>query len=69
MTRRASIRRAVLIMLGMALGKLDALQASGGVLSCNLDQWDHITFTYKKREISVPVSEVFAALQSVAAGK
>jgi hypothetical protein len=49
--------------VGMALGKLDALKATGGQLTVDLGQWEHVVFTLGKRTIRVPVAEVFQALQ------
>jgi hypothetical protein len=65
-TRRQALRRATLLMFGMALGKLDVIKASTpercGCLTINLDQWGEIVFTLHGRRISVPVADVFAAL-------
>jgi hypothetical protein len=62
MTRRMAVRQAALLAFGMALGKMDALKAEGGLLTVDLDQWGHIQFKHKGKTISVPVSEIFAAL-------
>lgn len=61
-TRRGAIRRAVLMAMGMALFKMDLLKAQGGELTCDLGQWDHITFKFRGRTVRVPVAEVFAAI-------
>jgi hypothetical protein len=58
-----SIRYGVLFAMAMALGKMDTLKASGGQLTCPLDQWDHVTFTYRGKTVTMTVAEVFAALQ------
>jgi hypothetical protein len=63
MNRRSAIRNASLLAFGMALGKLDALKANGGQLTVDLGQWEHVVFTLHKKTISVPVAEVFRALQ------
>lgn len=62
MTRKAT-RRAFLFAIGMALGKLDALAADGGQLTCDLNQWTHVVFKHGKKVITIPVAEVFAALE------
>ena len=63
--RRQSIRRAVLLAIGMALGKLDALNGQNGMLTVPLDQWRVIVFEYQGKRIEVLVSEVFEALSEV----
>lgn len=63
MTRRQSIRRAVLLAIGMALGKMDALKGQSGMLTVPLDQWRVIVFEYQGKKIEVLVSEVFEALE------
>ena len=65
MTRRQTIRQGILLAVGMACGKLDALSASEGQLTVDLGQWRHVVFTLKGKTIRVPVAEVFAALQDV----
>jgi hypothetical protein len=62
MNRRSSIRLAMLTGVGMALGKLDALKASGGQLTVDLGQWEHVVFKLHGKTIAVPVAEVFKAL-------
>lgn len=64
MTRRQSIRRGMLLAMGMALGKMDALKATGGQLTCDLDQWGTIVFKYRGQTETIPVGEVFAALKT-----
>lgn len=61
-SRRSVIRRGMLFAIAMALGKMDTLKASGGQLTCPLDQWDHVCFTYKGKTISIPVAEIFQSL-------
>lgn len=63
--RRQVIRKAVLMAIGMALGKMDAVKATagpGGTLTVPLDQWGQVVFTLKGKRIVVPVEEVFDAL-------
>jgi hypothetical protein len=48
--------------MGMALGKLDALKAQGGQLTCDLNQWRAIVFKYRGKTVVVPMSQVFEAL-------
>lgn len=62
MKRRAALKRATMLMFGLALGKMDALKASSGQLTVNLDQWGEIVFTHGGKRIAIPVAEVFAAL-------
>lgn len=66
MTRRTAVRNGVLLAFGMALGKLDTLKAEGGQLTCNLDQWSTIVFMHHGKRVTVPVAEVFKAMQEVA---
>jgi hypothetical protein len=63
MMTRQQTRRAFLFAIGMALGKLDVLKASGGELIVDLGQWDHVVFKYRGKNCVVPVAEVFAAVQ------
>ena len=63
MNRRHAIRQASLLAFGMALGKMDVLKASGGQLTVDLGDWEHIVFKLAGKRISVPVAEVFKALQ------
>lgn len=65
MNRRTMIRTGTLFAIGMALGKMDSLSAAGGQLTCDLSQWSHVVFKYKGKTVTVPVSEVFAAVSSV----
>lgn len=67
MTRRQTIRSAVLLAVGMALGKLDTLKAEGGMLTVDLGQWSKVVFTLKGKRVEVPVAEVFASLQETGA--
>lgn len=60
--RRAAIRRAVLLAVGIALGKLDALKAEGGQLTVDLNQWAYVVFKYRGKTVNVPVSEIFSAV-------
>lgn len=62
-TRRESVRRAVLLVFGMALGKMDVLKAAGGQLTVDLDQWGVVVFKHRGRTVQVPVAEIFEALQ------
>lgn len=64
MNRRDSIRFGVLFAFGLALGKMDTLKASDGLLTCDLNQWRTIRFTYKGKTINVPVADVMRALES-----
>lgn len=63
MTRRHALRHTMLLGVGMALGKLDALHASGGELTVDLNQWHHVTFRYQGRVVVVPVGDIFLALK------
>ncbi len=63
MTRRQSVRFGTLFAMGLALGKLDALKAAGGQLTCDLNQWQTVVFKYRGRTVTVPVSEVFKCLE------
>lgn len=65
MTRRDSIRSGILFAIALALGKMDVLKAApGGQLTCPLDQWDHVTFTYRGKSITITVAEIFGALSN-----
>ncbi len=64
MTRRVAVKRAALLAIGMALGKLDAVNAAGGQLTVDLNQWQHVVFKHRGKTITVPVSEVFASLET-----
>lgn len=64
MTRRTAVRRAMLLGFGMALQKLDALHASEGLLTVDLNQWSHVVFKFGKKTIRVPMSEIFDALEN-----
>lgn len=69
MTRRKAIQNGVLMALGMALGKMDVVKANAaGQLTVPLDQWGAIVFQYRGKTVTVPVSEVFAAMAEVARG-
>lgn len=63
MTRRQAVKRATLLAFGMALGKYDVLDAQGGTLTVDLNQWGTIVFTHKQQTIRAPVAEIFASLQ------
>ena len=60
--RRHAIRSMVLLSMGMALGKLDVLKASGGELRVPLDEWQSIVFERKGKRLVVSVDEVFKAM-------
>ena len=57
-------RRAILLIFGMTLGKLDAVSADspGGQLTVDLDQWAAVVFKHQGKVVTVSVAEVFAAL-------
>lgn len=64
MTRRAALRRAMLMATATALtSSVKVLEAQGGSLRVPLDQWHHVTFEYKGQSVVVTTAEVFAALQ------
>ena len=62
MDRRSILRTMFLTACAMALGKYDALGQKGGALLVPLSQWKWLRVQYGGREIAIPVSEVFAAL-------
>lgn len=62
-SRREALKKGTLLAIGMALGKMDTLKAQGGQLTCDLNQWSHVVFKYKKETVYVPVSEIFEALK------
>lgn len=62
MTRRQSIRQAILLAIGMALGKYDSLQAAGGMLTVDLNQWGTVVFKLQGKTVVVGVQEIFDAL-------
>lgn len=62
-TRRQAVARSFLFAIGMALGKLDALKASGGQLTVDLDQWSHVVFRHNGKLLAVSTSDVFKALE------
>lgn len=62
MTRRQAVRRATLLAFGMALGKLDALKASGGQLTVDLDQWAEVVFKHQGKTVEVSAAEIFNEL-------
>lgn len=64
MTRRQTLRQATLFAIGMALGKMDSLKAEGGQLTVDLNQWGSVVFKHKGRTVTVPVAEIFDALQN-----
>ena len=64
MNRRTAIKHATLLAFGMALGKMDALHASGGQLTVDLDQWSTVVFKHRGKIIQVPVSEIFDDLSA-----
>lgn len=69
MTRRESLRTGFLLAMAIALGKMDALKASEGQLTCDLSQWGAIVVKLHGEGIRIPVAEVFAALKGVSSGK
>lgn len=64
LSRRSAIRDAVLLAFGMAIGKFDTLRAENGLLTCDLNQFATIVFTYRGKTVRVPISQVFEALAS-----
>ena len=54
-TRRDVVRRSFLFAMCLALGKLDALKASGGQLTVDLNQWATVVVQYRGRTIHIPV--------------
>ena len=71
MTRRATIRRAVLVAFGMVMGKFDALKAttvlagpqqSQAALTVDLDQWGALVFSHKGKKLTISSAEIFASL-------
>ena len=72
MTRRATIRRAVLVAFGMVMGKFDALKAasvpaqgprqSQAALTVDLDQWGALVFTHKGKKLTISSAEIFQSL-------
>lgn len=65
MNRRDSIRFGTLFGVAMALGKLDALKAEGGLLTVDLAQWEAVHFKYHGSTIAVSTAEVFKSLAEV----
>lgn len=63
MDRRAALRTTILTAIAMALGKYDALGQENGALIVPLSQWKWVTVQYGTKQIAIPVSEVFAALE------
>lgn len=67
MERRDVLRTAILAAFGIAGQRYDALAQGrttpGGSLTCALDQWQAFVFTYKRKQVAVPMAEVFAALE------
>ena len=63
MNRRELINVGVLSAFGAAATKLDLFAASGGVFSSNLDDWAWLALDFKGRRVSIPMAEVFAALE------
>lgn len=66
MERRDVLRVAILTAFGAASTKYDALAqsaTSSGAMSCALDQWKWLVFTYKGKQVTVPMSEAFLALE------
>ena len=71
MTRRATIRRAVLVAFGMVMGKFDALKAttipagprqSQAALTVDLDQWGALIFSHKGKVVTITSAEIFDSL-------
>ena len=62
MTRNQVIRLGVFTMMGIGLGKYDALAQRDGALSVNLSQWSFILFEFEGQMVKVPVKDVFAAI-------
>lgn len=62
MTRRETIRRGTLFAFAMALGKLDALKAEGGLLTVDLSQWREVQFKHGGKTLAVSTLEIFKAL-------
>ncbi len=60
---KSTTRRAFLFAIGMALGKLDVLKASNGLLTVDLSQWQAVVFKLGKQTVSVPVADIFAAIR------
>ena len=73
MTRRVTIRRAVLIAFGMVMGKFDALKAtsvkaqgpaqSKAALTVDLDQWGALVFSHKGKTLTISSAEIFESLE------
>jgi hypothetical protein len=64
MTRRQALRNAMLCAVGMTLGKFDAvIEAKSGLLTVNFSEWRTVVFTLGKRQVVVPVAEIFKALE------
>jgi hypothetical protein len=64
MTRRQAVRLATLFSVGMTLEKFDAvMSAKSGLLTVNLNDWHSVDFTLGGKVVSVPVAEIFRALQ------
>ena len=63
MDRRTALRTTILTAFAMALGKYDALGQEQGALIVPLSQWKWVTVRYGSKQIAIPVSEVFAALE------
>lgn len=61
--RRDAVKASILLAFGMALGKLDALKADGGLLTVDLNQWSRIRFKLGKEQIDISVREAFEALR------
>ena len=71
MTRRQTIRRAVLVAFGMVMGKFDALKAmtipagprqSQAALTVDLDQWGALIFSHKGKVVTITSAEIFHSL-------
>lgn len=65
MNRRDVIRVSTLLAFGLASEKYDALAQGttpSGALTCNIDRWKWLVFTYNGRQVTIPMSEVFASL-------
>lgn len=65
MTRRAALRRAMLLATATALASsTKVLFGQNGSLRVPLDQWHDVTFEFKGQRVVVPMAEIFAAVQS-----
>lgn len=65
MNRRDTLRLSILTIFGFAAQQYDALalQDVGGSLSCNLSRYRWLVFVFQGKQVTVPMSEAFAALE------